>query len=92
LQNGVNIIGNERTVNAPPNKEDIMAKKSWNELSTDEKLEALREDIAKAYDVLNRLIDDVGNTHRRVNQIEPKLIEVSKAIEALQRRLPKMAA
>jgi chromosome segregation ATPase len=69
-----------------------MAKKLWNQLSTDEKLEALREDVAQAYDVLNRLIADVGTNHRRLNQIEPKLTEVSKAVEALKHRLPKSAA
>lgn len=69
-----------------------MAKKSWGELSTDEKLDALREDIAQAYKVLNGLIADVGTNHRRLNQIEPKLTEVSKAVEALERRLPRSAA
>ena len=69
-----------------------MAKKPWNKLSTDEKLEALREDIAKAYDVLNGLIADVGGTHRRVNQIDSTMIAVLAAIQKLERQLPKSAA
>jgi uncharacterized protein YoxC len=70
----------------------VMAKKSWNQLTTDEKLEALREDVAQAYNVLNGLISDVGDIHRRVNKIDATMTAVLTDIEALKRQSSKSAA
>jgi hypothetical protein len=66
-----------------------MAKKPWKQLETNEKLEALREDIAQAFNILNRLISDVGNSYQHLNRIEIRLSEVATAVEALERQLPK---
>ena len=78
-------------INMASNSGAIMSRRSWNQMSTDERLEVLREDIARACNVLNRLVGEVSNNHSRMNEIEPKLREVTKAVESLARRLPRAA-
>jgi hypothetical protein len=63
--------------------------KTWNELNDSEKIEDLRRDVVRIFDVLNALINDVRNNHVRANAIETKVNEVSAEIARLADLLPK---
>ena len=59
----------------------------WIMLDTDEKLEALKKDNERVFDVLNALRNDCGDNYHRINQVTTKLKKAEEAIEALERRL-----
>lgn len=62
--------------------------KSWNELTDPEKIEDLRRDVVRLFDVLNASIADVRNNHIRLNAIEPKANKALREISRLADRLP----
>jgi hypothetical protein len=66
-----------------------MAPKTWDRLTDPEKIEDLRRDMLKIYDVFNSLAADVQRTWNAVQQTNAKLTEVSKAMAGLEARLPK---
>ena len=53
--------------------------KTWDQLTQPEKIEDLRKDVTRIFDVLNALIADVRANHIRLNEFETKLNSVSGA-------------
>ena len=63
--------------------------KTWEEMDDGEKIEDLRRDVIRIFDVLNALVADVRNSHDRTNTLETKMNEVSREISRLSGLLPK---
>jgi hypothetical protein len=68
-----------------------MPNSEWDSATTDKKLEMLRDDIGKIFDYLNRIIHDVGSAHQTGRANDALLKEVAKAVEAIEKQLPKAA-
>ena len=66
-----------------------MPPKTWQELTPAEKIEDLRRDVQKLFDVVNALSDDLRRTWNHSQKNEAKLSEVSKGVATLEGRLPK---
>ena len=64
-----------------------MAKKSDNSVQP-EKIEELRRDIQRIYDILNKLAPDVAQIQSLTKATNQQLKEVAKAVEDLEDQLP----
>lgn len=61
-----------------------MTKKLWKDLSEPQKIEDLRQDVARLFDKLNWLTSDVQKIWGLVNEDHSKLSEVSKVVERIE--------
>lgn len=66
-----------------------MSNQEWDNASTNKKLEMLRKDIVRIYDIVSRLVNDVGAVHGTVRANDSLLKEVARAVETIEKRLPK---
>jgi archaellum component FlaC len=66
-----------------------MVNPAWDNGTTDEKLELLRDDVRRLFDVVNALSSDTQHLLDLVRQTESKLTEVAKAVEVLEGRSAK---
>jgi hypothetical protein len=88
--NAINLLAGSRTVKAPhKNGVAITMPKSWQDLTEVEKIEDLRRDIVRIFDVLNALVADVRNNHAKLNEFTPKVNLVSEEVSRLTGQLPK---
>jgi len=51
--------------------------KTWVNLSESEKIEDLRKDVEKIFNVLNALISDVRSSNLRINHLDTKMSSAS---------------
>jgi hypothetical protein len=54
--------------------------KTWDQFTQPEKIEDLRKDVTRIFNVLNALVADVRANHIRLNELEAKLSSVSGAV------------
>ena len=54
--------------------------KTWDQFTQPEKIEDLRKDVTRIFDILNALVADVRANHIRLNELEVKLSSVSGAV------------
>ncbi len=81
--NAIKLDDDGPTVNAAPTKRRSLVPKLWNEMSDTEKLEVVRKDMNRAYDVLNSLIVDVHDLNIRLNEFTRK---TTAALEEIRTR------
>jgi hypothetical protein len=65
-----------------------MSNQEWDNASTNKKLE-MRKDIVRIYDIVSRLVNDVGAVHGTVRANDSLLKEVARAVGTIEKRLPK---
>jgi hypothetical protein len=63
--------------------------KTWQELNESEKIEDLRTDVQRLFDIINALVGDVRRAWDLAQQNQAKLNEVARAVAALEGLLPK---
>lgn len=64
-----------------------MSNAEWDNASTDKKLEMLRADIHKIFNVVNTLTTEIGAIHLTVRHNDITLKEVAKAVETIEDQL-----
>lgn len=62
---------------------------TWEELSVAEKVEDLRRDVKRIFDLLNGLSTRIDNLAMSGGATKTKVDEVGRAVQALEKRLPK---
>ena len=62
--------------------------KTWEQLTEPEKIEDLRRDVVRLFDILTHLRNDVARVWGAAQENQTKLFEVAKAVEELENRLP----
>jgi hypothetical protein len=70
--NANSLVAGERMVNAAPLDMEPLWPKTWVELTEPEKIEDLRKDVEKIFNILNALIADVRSNHARTNELNTR--------------------
>lgn len=66
----------------------MSGKKTWDKMTSPEKIEDLRSDVVRLFDVLNVATGDIRRCWNLAQQNQSKLTEVAKAVEELKGRFP----
>jgi hypothetical protein len=67
-----------------------MPNPGWDKASVDKKLEMLRADVRRLFEVVNVLVTDTERILGLARQTEFKLNEVAEAVEELEEKSPKV--
>lgn len=63
--------------------------KTWEELTKPEKIEDLRRDVLRIFEVLNALVADVRNNHVRIGDLNTKVNSVLEEVARLSDQPPR---
>jgi hypothetical protein len=86
--NAINLVAGDQTVKTAPDfNVRSLSVPTWANATIEEKLEIVRQDMNKAYEILNRLIDSATNASERLDEINRKMTAVLTDIRNIQRRL-----